>query len=96
MEALKNGVESIRTGLDVMKTSLDTIATFCDYMIHPIKILIALWELTVKISAPVCLTGALACIILYAMGYKKFGKGITLSFVIYIVIQAINAAMRVK
>lgn len=82
--------------LNEVKNSLQTIATFCDYAIHPTKILIALWEFMVQVSLPTCLLGAMACIILYAMGYKKFGKGITLNLVIYILIQAINAVVRLK
>jgi len=77
--------------LEKIEKSLETISTFCDYVIHPVKILIALWTAIVKLSSPICLTGALACIILYALGYKKYGKGITISFVIYVVIQAIES-----
>lgn len=76
--------------LDKLTEGVQTIAKGFEYMFHPTYILIDLWNGLVKISTPVCMTGALACIILYAMGYKKYGKGITLSFVIYILIQAIG------
>lgn len=76
--------------LDKLTEGVQTIAKGFEYMFHPSLILIALWNKLVEISGPVCLVGAMACIILYAMGYKKYGKGITLSFVIYIIIQAVG------
>lgn len=80
--------------MESITRSLETIATFFDYIMHPLKILIGLWTLIVKLSLPVCLIGALACIILYSMGFKKYGKYITLSMVIYVLIQAINAGVK--
>ncbi|ASN68319.1 hypothetical protein 10S11_57 [uncultured Caudovirales phage] len=76
--------------LDSIDKGITTIAKGVEYLLHPTWIFIDLWNGLVEISASVCLIGAMACIVLYAMGYKKFGKGITLSFIIYIFIQAIG------
>lgn len=76
--------------LEKIETGLTTIAKGFEYLFHPTTILIDLWNGLVQISDSIFLLGAMSCIILYMMGYKKYGKGITLSFVIYILIQAIG------
>lgn len=76
--------------LEGINDSLKIISKTFDYLFHPAKILICLWNRLVNISGNVLLISALACIILYILGYKKYGKGVTLSFISYVVIQAIG------
>ncbi|WP_040328405.1 hypothetical protein [Clostridium ihumii] len=83
-------VIAVNGTLDKLTEGVQTIARGFEYLFHPTHILIDLWNGLVEISTPICITSALACIILYALGYKKYGKGITLSFIIYILIQAIG------
>lgn len=83
-------LEKIELILVEMKDGISTIATFCDYIIHPVKIAIGLWNGIYVISLPVCTTITIVCILLYIMGYKKYGKGATLSTIVLIGIQAIG------
>lgn len=77
-----------------IEQGLTTVAKGFDYIIHPTHILIDVWNYLVKASGTVFLISALACIILYCLGYKKYGKGITLSFVIYILVQSIGVIVK--
>lgn len=70
-----------------------SIVTFCDYIFHPTKILIAIWNCTVRISFIVCLLIALISIVLYLSGNKKFGKYVSGSILVYSLIQAINCVL---
>lgn len=70
--------------------ALISIGKFCDYVIHPIKIVVAAWNGIYVISLPICTTITLVCIMLYIMGYKQYGKGATLSTVALIAVKAIG------
>lgn len=84
-------LDKLTNVLEGIEGNLKTIVSVFDYILHPGKILVLFWNFTVEASYIICLFGAIGCIILYALGYKKYGKGATLSVVIYTVIQAINA-----
>lgn len=82
--------EKLATILENTEEALITIGKFCDYVIHPVKIFVSLWNGLYVISLPVCTTITLVCIMLYIMGYKQCGKGVTLSSVTLIAIKAIG------
>lgn len=78
--------------LENTEGAIVSIGNFCDYIIHPVKIVVATWNGLYVISLPVCTTVTLVCIMLYIMGYKQYGKGATLSTVALIAIKAIGKA----
>lgn len=77
-----------------MAESLKTIAEFFNYLMHPVKILVALWNCTLELSFIICLMVSLASILLYIFGFKKYAKWAPASVGIYTLIQAIGSALK--
>lgn len=77
-----------------MAKGIKTIAAVCEYILHPSKILIALWSCIVSISYPLCLLVCLGALLLYIFGFKKFAKWIPISLGLYVIIQAIGSAVK--
>lgn len=75
-----------------MKESLDSIAKFLEYIMHPSRIFIALWNWTFAMSFWVCLFVSLFALISYLCGFKKYAKLMPFSVTIYALIQAIGSA----
>lgn len=74
--------------------SLKNISNFLDYLLHPSKILMAIWDMTVSVSYVVCLFVCIGCVLLYILGHKKQAKWIPTSIGIYALLQAIGSAFR--
>lgn len=81
----------IKDNLAGIKTNLDKIGKAIDFITDPKKIAIAIWSGIVDISTPVCVVTTIVCLILYVMGHKKAGKALTLNWVLYITIQALDS-----
>lgn len=90
-EALRVASASQEPGFwEGINENLKAIARFCDYITHPTKILLALWNWTIEMSFILCLGFCLFSIIMYLCGIKKFNRYIPLAIVIYTILQFIN------
>lgn len=76
-----------------MAESLKTIAKFFDYIMHPAKVILILWNTTLQLSFIICLSICLASILLYIFGNKKYAKWAPISIGIYTLIQAIGSVI---
>lgn len=90
MEMLENFTNGAKVIVDGVGDSLTTIAKFCDYLLNPAKILIATWNGLVTISIPLCMGITLLAIVMFAVGYKGWGKVAVVSTSTCILIQAIS------
>lgn len=91
MEILENFTTGIKIMVDGIGNSLDTIAKVCDYLLNPTKIAIAAWHGLVTISIPLCMGITILAILMFAVGYKGWGKVAVVSTSTCIIIQAISA-----
>jgi hypothetical protein len=73
-----------------MEENIKKIADALDYIIHPVKILGAIWNSIVDISYAVCLTMCIASVLLYVFGFKKCAKLAPFSLALYTLLQAIG------
>jgi hypothetical protein len=84
----------IGSKIDQIIQPLRTIADFISYIIHPTKILWLFWHWTVGISYFICLFLCLGAVLLYIFGFKKYSKVAPISIALYVLIQAINSAVK--
>ena len=73
-----------------LTVSVKSIAEVCNYLLHPSRILIALWNCCFDVSYLVCLLIALISLLLYIIGYKKFAKVIPLSAIVLVLVKAVG------
>lgn len=91
-----SGVETIDTIKDFCIATKDFFVTagkILWYLVHPKQLGLIVWGGCVKYSLPVLLMICLLAMILYLCGWKKIKPLIGGSFLGYIVIQMINAAL---
>lgn len=72
--------------------AIKNIGDFLYFLMHPSLIIKALWNFTVVYSFWICLFVALFCTIFYALGFKKLGKFVPASLVVYSFIKTIASA----
>lgn len=77
--------------LNNINENLIGIKNFLDYVLHPSRIFIALWNWTFAMSFWICLFIALFSLISYMAGIKKYAKLMPFSVTIYALIQAIGS-----
>lgn len=88
--ALVAGFKNVSTdGWD----SLKTIAKFLNYVIHPSLVINAFWGFTQAYAFWICLLSAMICILLSALGFKKFIKFVPLSALIFAIIKSVGAVL---
>lgn len=73
-----------------IKQNLETIANFFNYLMHPGKLLLLVWNWTVEISFMLCVLYCIFAVFMYLGGSKKFTKYIPGTVIIYTLIQFIN------
>ena len=95
-EMIERGKVPIPEGVNwgAIGDSLKNISNFLDYLMHPAKILMAIWSMTVNVSYVVCLFICIGSIFLYIFGHKKQAKWIPTSIGIYTLIQAIGSVFK--
>lgn len=72
--------------------AIKTIGNFLNYIIHPSLIIKALWQYTQVYAFWICLFVALASMIMYGFGFKKFAKYVPFSMAAYSFIKYIGSA----
>lgn len=73
-----------------MTESLKTISELCEYILHPTKIFLNVWNWTVDVSFWIFLIIALFSLVNYVLGIKKFAKYVPWCIGIYAFIQALG------
>lgn len=76
-----------------MAENIKTIATLCEFLLHPTKLLGAMWNGFVSVSYWVCLAVGLFGLVCMWFGIRKYKKAIPLSIFIYTFVQAVNCQL---
>ena len=91
-----NNISGLIEGLKSIGTdgwaAIKTIGSFLNYIIHPSLIIKVLWQFTQVYSFWVCLFVALASMLMYSFGFKKFAKYVPFSIAAYSFIKYIGSA----
>lgn len=88
------GLSGLKDSINSVLEPLETIQSFLDYILHPSKIFMLLWHWTLEYSYIICLLICVAAVLLYILGYKKTGKWIPFSIVVYTIIRALGSVFQ--
>lgn len=81
--------------IDNIGQSLESIGRFCDYMLHPTKILLNIWDFTVSSSRIVLVIACIGGYIMYITTDSKKAKIVTLgSPTLYFLIKALDSVLK--
>lgn len=74
--------------------SIKNIGEFCNYLLHPAKILWSFWNFSVELSFIICLAICLFSVLMSIFGNNKYKRLAYSSFLVYLLIQCVNSALR--
>jgi len=72
---------------------MSNIENFCKYVMHPGLIASAAWSSLQLYSFWICLFVAILSVLMFGFGFKKFGKWVPFSMVVYGFIKFIGSAL---
>lgn len=75
------------------KKAYDNISILTDFMIHPTKLVLMLWNGLVSTSYWICLFVCIFSIVAYIFGFKKKAKYAPLAIFVYIFVMAVNSSL---
>lgn len=93
---MNNIVELLKGAKDIGVdgwNAIKTIGTFLNYLMHPSWIIALLWKYTQVYAFWICLFVALASMIMYGFGFKKFAKYVPFSLAAYSFIKYVGSAL---
>jgi hypothetical protein len=90
-------IDLLKESMTNTKESIDKITQYVDntiyYITHPIEVIKISWDFITTISPHICLLLCMIGLVLYVIEIKKFKRMAMISFMIFVVIQAINAGL---